>query len=150
MSIYGNPVMLGGSGGGGSGVPTAGLAYVMNRSGTVAQRLICTLGGRSFYKTYDAPAFAAWFKVGSVAGPLLVSETENGATYGQSQSSETFPPTATIVYNGVTYHISASEYFLTASSSTAGFAAYLGAYDISASDWKQRSATDLLNLVFGA
>ena len=139
--------MMGAKAGGG-GVPSAGLAYVMNNNSTDASRLICRLSGRMFYKSFKDPCFAAWYTIGENSGPFLVSETENGAAFGQNYDATVLMPIATYLYKGVTYHLSALGFFLPANTSTEGFAEFLGTYDTSVSGWQQKAADDLLSLVF--
>lgn len=139
-----------GSGGGGGGVPYTGLQYVMNRSDTSRSRVICTLNSREFYKTHSDPCFAAWIMFdNNTAGPLLVSEIADGAMYGTSVDGKTFAYAGTVTYGKKLYYYSSNQYWLSASSSSAGFASFLGTYAASDAGHAQ-AAVDLLNLVFGA
>lgn len=90
--------------------------YYMEETG-----LICTLSSRQFTKTYSDPSFVAYYRgTTGYTGPLLVSKTENGATY--TTSGSTFRPTQETI-DGETWYVSNTEYFVPYDPvSTAGYA----------------------------
>ena len=78
---------------------------------TSEQMALCTIGGRTFTKTNVGKAvFGAYKRTSGYQGPLLVSTTSSYTTF--STSGHTFNPNYTITYQGLTWYVSASDYFM--------------------------------------
>lgn len=75
---------------------------------TEANTLLCTLGGRAYYKTNDEPAFVAYYSDGGWTYPLLVGETPESVRY--TTVGNTFNYASTYTYNEKTYYVSSTGY----------------------------------------
>ena len=89
--------------------------YYMDTTG-----LICTLSGREYYKTYADPAFVAYAYCESYTRPIIISKTEEGATF--TTMSRNFSPSQTTI-DGETWYVGSHDYAMGGNLvSTNGFA----------------------------
>lgn len=78
--------------------------YYMDSTGT-----ICVVGGMTYTKTNADPAFVAyWHKSNNYTGPVLVSETEDGAKY--TAFGNTYNPSS-VTIDGKSWYVSADTYY---------------------------------------
>lgn len=93
--------------------------YAMSEAG-----LLCTLGGRTFYKVNDGLAYVAIFRnPNGYCGPILVSDVADNVAY--TTCGKNFSYNYTVEYLNKTWYISNDEYFMGVSSSSSGFAQIL-------------------------
>jgi hypothetical protein len=82
--------------------------------------LMCTLDGREYYKTYADPAFVAYAYCEGYTRPIIISKTENGATF--TSDGNNFTPSQTTI-DGETWYICSVGYSMRGNIvSTNGFA----------------------------
>lgn len=81
-----------------------------------ANEVICTIDGRVYKKYNSDEAITAVFQNGDYLGPLLVSRTKDGAAF--VSDSYFGVSNSTVVYNGITYYVSQTGYFMYKSPTT--------------------------------
>lgn len=75
--------------------------------------LIANIGGRTFNKKYTGGALTGVVYVtGPWTGPIMVSPTANSVAYYTSVDSTILGNSGTITYNGYTYYVSSSDYWM--------------------------------------
>ena len=77
---------------------------------TRANEIICSLADRSYYKTSDGNALAAYYTRGGYAGPILVSTEPENVTY--TVFGSTFTSSDYVEYKGEVYYYSSYQYFV--------------------------------------
>jgi len=88
-----------------------------------SRTLLCTLSGRTFYKTTDDFAYVCYAKqsYSNYSGPLLISKIADGVKY-TVENSPTFSAIGSFEHNGETWYVSTDEYFMRGDlTSSAGF-----------------------------
>jgi len=89
---------------------------------STARTLLCTLGGREFYKTNNDLAYVCYAKqtYSNYTGPLLISTSADGVKY--EVGSSVFSAKGSFDRDGVTWYVSNDEYFMSGDlTSSAGF-----------------------------
>lgn len=89
---------------------------------STARTLLCTLGGREFYKSNNDLAYVCYAKqtYSNYTGPLLISTSAEGVKY--EVGSNVFSAKGSFIRDGVTWFVSNDEWFMSGDLiSTAGF-----------------------------
>ena len=93
---------------------------------------MCTINGRDYYKKNEGKALCGvfYYSYSGYTGPIIVSDNEEAVTYYTSYNSEyCFVSSESFEYKGITWYISATDYFWEGDHSSSGFAPKLdGAY----------------------
>lgn len=106
--------------------PDADPDYYSETENQLLVGLLYSSSVRRYYKYSSDPAYVAYYYNGEYSGPILVSETEDGAKY--AADGDVFAPAGTITYRGKTYYYSANGYFMRGNGKIDGFATYLGVF----------------------